>query len=288
MQLIFDLNHLAYRTLFACRNDIEQVGFKYHQHAMFNTILSMARKFTPDEVVLCVDDRKNWRKKIYSDYKAQRKDAREKSDVDWEKFYESFEEFVGFCRDHFPFYVLKLRYMEADDVAAVLARMNSDVKKVIITSDQDYIQLMRHKNVRIYDGMKSKFVKCDDPVRALKIKCLMGDKSDNIPAIKPRTGQKTAEKIADDPKLLKEILEHPDLGEEYKENYKRNIRLIDMNRIPDSLVSLAKESYENYEIPDGKSIFRFLTKHKFRDLLQRINDIEDLVKRLVSYNDMKL
>ena len=100
-------------------------------------------------------------------------------------------------------------------------------------------------------------------------------------AIKPRVGEKTAEKLCDDPILLKEMFEDPELGEEYKENYKRNIRLIDMNRIPDKLVDNLFQQYDTYELPDGKKIFQFLAKNKYRDLMNQINEIEFLCKTLV-------
>lgn len=276
MQVIFDLNHLAYRCFFACRNDIDTVGYKFHHHMMFNTIIKLARRFDADEVILCVDHKMNWRKKIFPDYKAQRKDAKEKDDIDWDEFYDQFNVFVDYCRKYFPFYVLQSKYMEADDIAAVLAKTYQNEKKIIVTSDGDYIQLLRYKNVRIFDPIKNTFKKEDDPVRALKVKCLMGDRSDNIPSIKPRVGIKTAEKLADDPELLKEIFDHPELGDEYKENYRRNIRLIDLNRIPDKLTERAIKMYEEYEIPDGKKIFQFLARNKFRDLQSKINEIEQL------------
>jgi len=288
MQVIFDLNHLSYRCFFACRNDIQQVGYKYLHHVMFNNIINLSRRFEADKVILCVDDKQNWRKKIYPEYKAQRKENRAE-DINWEEFYAEFDKFIEYCKTYFPFYVLQVKYMEADDIAAMLAKTYQNESKTIVTSDGDYIQLLRYKNVKIYDPIKSTFKKEDDPVRALKIKCLMGDKSDNIPPIKPRVGEVTAGKIADDPKLLQEILEHPELGEEYKENYKRNIRLIDLNRIPDKLLSKSIQQFESYQLVDGKGIFNFLAKNKFRDLLNRLNEIEELCLKLVeTYNNSKI
>jgi len=288
MILLFDLNHLAYRCLFACRRDILQTGYKYHHHMMFNTILKLGKRFNADEIVLCVDHMLNWRKKLFPDYKAQRKDQKEKDDIDWKEFYEEFDKFVEQCQTYFPFYVLRIKYLEADDIAAIITQKELSDKKTIVTSDKDYIQLLRYPNVKIFDPIKNIYIKEDDPVRALKIKCLMGDRSDNIPAIKPRTGIKTAEKIADDPKLLKEILEHPELGEEYKHNYKRNIKLIDFNKIPNKLVEKTVQKYENYELPDGKNIFKFLIKNKYRDLLNRIDDIDALSKKLVENQMQKV
>lgn len=285
MQVIFDLNHLAYRTFFSNKNDIEQVGFKYHQHVMLDTIIRTALKFNATEVFVCVDHKLNWRKKIYPDYKAQRKDKKDKDDVDWDAFYENFDDFVNNCKKFFPFYVIRVKYLEADDIASVLSKIYQDKKKVIITSDTDYIQLLRYKNVNIYDPIKKINLKENDPIRALKIKCLMGDRSDNIPAIKPRTGIKTAEKLADNAELLKEVF-NEELGDEYKENYKRNIKLIDLNRIPDKLIQKTISEIEKYEIPDGKKIFSFLAKNKFRNLMNRLNEIEILCNNIKNQEEI--
>lgn len=287
MQLIFDLNNLAYRCLFACRRDIDDVGFKFLQHVMYRTVFSTCRKFKPDEVILCVDDKQHWRKKIYPDYKGNRKEKRDSTDIDWNEFFASYEEFVEACKTHFPFKVLKVKYAEADDLIGILAKTYPEKQQMIVSADKDLVQLLRHKNVKLFDPIKNKQIKVDDPVRELKIKCLMGDKSDNIPAIKPRTGIKTAEKLADNPADLKKLFESEE-GVEIKENYKRNIKLIDLNRIPDVLVESLIKKYENYDLPDGQTIFTYFVKNKFRDLLNSIEDLDELCTRLVKENNKVL
>ena len=99
--------------------------------------------------------------------------------------------------------------LEADDCIAIttkeVLKKYPDAEIYIITSDMDYLQLMR-ENVHIYN-LKYKLL-CDsktafpDPEKNLFCKIVMGDKSDNIPGIFAKCGIKTAEKYFDDRELF--------------------------------------------------------------------------------------
>lgn len=293
MMVLFDLNHVSYRCLFAAQRDIQETGGAYLKHMMFNTIIATCRRFEADEVVLCVDSKENWRKKIYPEYKQTRKEKREaQTEIDWNAFFNAFNEFVIEVKAFFPFYVLQVKYMEADDIAGVLAKQWEHKKKIIVTSDGDYLQLLRYKNIQLFDPIKNKFMKCDDPIRALKIKVLTGDKGDNIKSIKERVGEKTAEKLVDNPETLTALFEDktisyttPDgkevtMGDEYKERYKQNMILIDLGRTPDVLTKALNKSIAEYVLPTGKEVFQYLSKNKFRDLMNRMEEIDQVVGRI--------
>ena len=80
------------------------------------------------------------------------------------------------------------------------------VDTVIVTSDKDYVQLMQYDNVRLFDPVKREFIEEEDPKRQLDIKILTGDKSDNIPNVKPLVGEKTAMKVLDDEEKFEALL----------------------------------------------------------------------------------
>jgi 5'-3' exonuclease len=299
MIVIFDLNHVAYRCLYAARRDINDVGWQYFKHIMFNQVINTAKKFNADEVVLMVDDKDNWRKKVYLEYKENRKEARAKqTDIDWNSFFTSYREFVEEVKTYFPFYVLQQKYLEADDQAGIFAREWQSFEKIIVTSDTDYLQLLKYKNLKIYDPIKAKFLVCDDPIKELKIKILTGDAGDNVPSIKERVGEKTAEKIVNEGKLA-EMFEDKTpfftkedgsvitFGEEYKERYKRNLLLIDLDKTPEALVKAFKNTIKSYEMPSGKEIFHYFSKNKFRELMRNIGSLDGLVKR-IQENDKPL
>ena len=125
--------------------------------------------------------------------------------------------------------------LEADDVIALhtkyLRENEPDAFIHIITSDTDYLQLLQY-NVEIYtlnnkllrdtkgfDGNVEKYLFC---------KCLMGDKSDNIPSAFPKCGQKTAEKCWNQAKFFQEKLN----DSRVQQQYKLNRTLIDFKHIP--------------------------------------------------------
>ena len=125
--------------------------------------------------------------------------------------------------------------LEADDVIALhtkhLRETEPDAFIHIITSDTDYLQLLQ-ENVEIYtlhnkllrdtktfDGNVEKYLFC---------KCLMGDKSDNIPSAFPKCGFKTAEKCWNQPKYLETKLKDSSVQQQYE----LNRTLIDFKHIP--------------------------------------------------------
>lgn len=287
MILIFDLNHLSYRCLFAAKQNIIEVGWQYFKHVMFNTIFTTCKKFEATKVILAVDSKENWRKKVYSEYKEHRKENRDShEDIDWNEFFKAFQEFVDDVKKYFPFYVIQIKYMEADDIAALITKNYQAEKKIIITSDSDYVQLLKYNNVKIFDPIKTTFVTCEDPEKQLKIKIIMGDKGDNISAIKPKIGPKTAEKIVNSPDLLKEMFEDKTVsykkedgtdvtfGEEYKEKFKRNKILIDLTMIPEIFQNKLKEVMDIYELPSGKEIAQYFISNKYRELTRKLEELE--------------
>ena len=129
-------------------------------------------------------------------------------------------------------------HLEADDVIALhtkhLRENEPEALIHIVTSDTDYLQLIQ-KNVEIYtlnktllrdsksfDGNVEKYLFC---------KCVMGDKSDNIPSAFAKCGQKTAEKCWNQPEFFQEKLKNSTIHQQYE----LNCTLIDFKYIPNEL-----------------------------------------------------
>jgi 5'-3' exonuclease len=125
---------------------------------------------------------------------------------------------------------------EADDLAAGLARcaIRSSAKEaIIITGDSDFAQLVTGP-VKVHDISKACLLEKQglfDPKVALLRKILSGDKSDNIPSIKPRLGPKTAIALSNDPEALAALLSVLTVSEAFE----RNRTLIDLNAAPSEL-----------------------------------------------------
>lgn len=80
--------------------------------------------------------------------------------------------------------------IEADDTIAYLSqKLKDDV--IIYSADQDFLQLV-NKRITVYSPIKKKFYRPQDvfdqyglyPQNFITMKCLMGDKSDNLPGVK--------------------------------------------------------------------------------------------------------
>ena len=70
----------------------------------------------------------------------------------------------------------------------------------------------------------------------------MGDISDNIPAVFPKCGLKTAQKCIEDPEFFKKKMAG---NPEYYAQYELNKKLVDFNEIPEELVTEFMDTLKN-------------------------------------------
>lgn len=126
---------------------------------------------------------------------------------------------------------------EADDIIAVFARSiyatSPTTRIVIVTNDNDYLQLINESTTLV--NMKNVDLKSrltTEPLKYLEIKIIMGDKSDNIPSVFSKCGEKKAHQLCEDADALNERLSK---SEETKARYNLNRLLIDMRCIPDDI-----------------------------------------------------
>jgi 5'-3' exonuclease len=133
--------------------------------------------------------------------------------------------------------------LEADDCIAIYVKQllekypANECSIYIITSDNDYLQLIR-ENVHIYNlafkNLKDSRVFTGNPEKDLKIKTIMGDASDNIPSVFPKCGIKTAIKCVEDPEFFKKKMNDTVA---YYEQYLLNDTLVSFDKIPEELVN---------------------------------------------------
>lgn len=203
---------------------------------LYDTILSKSQAYDVDMTNVCFlmdcPREQIWRKTILPSYKESRVKSTE---FDANAFNHTHDVIIpAFVAKGAN--VLSCDTAEADDMAAGLARaaIKATAKEVIIiTGDSDFAQLVNGP-VKIHDINKSCLLEKQglfDPKIALLRKILAGDKSDNIPSIKPRLGPKTAATLSNDPESLQELLSTPAI----KEAFDRNRTLIDLNASPDCL-----------------------------------------------------
>ena len=145
-------------------------------------ILSNLKKVGLDKedlVIIAVDSSSNWRKDVDVNYKANRKEGREKYDIDWDKQFEDFAGLLLNLKMYTPFHVLKVNKMEADDIIAYGVRKFKDRECVIISSDSDYEQLAVFDNVKIFSPKSKRYKHIDDP-HAILAKKIQKETADNL------------------------------------------------------------------------------------------------------------
>ena len=192
----------------------------------------------------CCRDR-IWRHQYIEGYKATRDDK--VASFNREIFTYTYNILIPQLQNKPGFQISHHSCLEADDVIAIftnkLLSASTGSNIVIITNDNDYIQLLDNVNisngncnVRIVNLQQKDImlrVGCT-PKEYLQVKKIMGDKSDNIPPITKKCGDKTALKLVRDVTLFDKLLSS-DLNA--KNQYTLNELLIDFNFIPENLKS---------------------------------------------------
>ena len=94
------------------------------------------------------------RQTIIRDEKANRKEAREKFPIDWDKEFASFDWLLDKIDEATDWNIVKTNGLEADDWMAVGSRFFKDNEVILITYDCDLEQCWNYKNVKIFSPIK--------------------------------------------------------------------------------------------------------------------------------------
>jgi len=186
----------------------------------FRQFKSLVDQFKPTRIYVALEGKPVHRYEALGEYKANRKvEADDPRAKELEKFFKQKDVIVDLLQKHFPVSVVRHATSECDDTLANLVkRSSSAVDWVLVSSDTDFIQLLQdHPNLKLYNPVQKQFVEAPD-YDYVVWKALRGDPSDNIPGV-PGIGDKTAEKIALDPDLLKEHVAKPDVEPIFTRNY---------------------------------------------------------------------
>lgn len=254
---------------------------------ILNSLKKEYTKWNGTHSVLFLEGR-SWRKDIYKGYKANRvveasllsQKQQEKNEV----LSESFKDFIEYIRSNTNITVLRSPNAEADDMIAIWVEAHPDDQHVLISSDSDFIQLLRYKNFKLYDPVKNilitqegvfdddgnkmsftitsqvkiKVGKIDpdfvvDPhwyEYSLFMKCIRGDKNDNIFSAYPDVREKGTKNSVG----IKEAygdsinrgyswnnfmnqrwIDHEGVEHQVKDKYEFNKKLIDLSMIPEDV-----------------------------------------------------
>lgn len=269
---LFIIGYHGVKDLF---NKNEHIGGIFH---FINTIKKHLEESNYDKVIVCWDSESNTsvRKKIYPNYKAQRRN--EMTEDQYESYLHQRQRVKQYLEEVFVRQI-ESPNNEADDLIGQYCKIALDEDITIFSADKDLTQLISQR-VQIYSPVKKEYYKLGDKISLNKVefphqnvlltKVFVGDKSDNISGI-DGLGEKTLVKlfpmlqeksctiteILDSariigqekkvPKIIGKILtgesKNGILGEEF---YNTNLKIVDLGNplITDEAKELVEEVYK--------------------------------------------
>ena len=218
--LIVDALNLAFRWKHQGRTD-----FRYDYQ---KTVQSLASSYGCNEVIIAADwGSSSYRKELYPDYKQNRKEKfaeqSEEEKIAFEEFFEEFEATLEILAE--DYILLRYKGVEADDVAAHLVKHKNayDLENIwLVSSDRDWDLLIQdtvsrfsyvtRKEVTLENWSEHYDVKLEEYI---SLKCLTGDKGDNVPGI-PGIGPKRAQQLIEQYGNAFSIYEATPINSKYK------------------------------------------------------------------------
>ena len=257
------------------------------RHVILSQLLALKKKFgkTYGDLVICCDAPYGnyWRKGIFPYYKANRKKARDDSALDFKMIFDISGAIVDDLKEFFPYKVVQVDGAEADDVIGTIVSESQTFGKtdrfVIVSEDQDYVQLQQYPDVVQYRPRQKKLLVEKNPIAYLHEKVIRGDKGDGIPNVLSEAdsfveGKKQKavtkaklEELIHDYALYTDKTDTP-LAVRLNENR----RLIDLGCIPTDIRTSIVDAYAQSPKGNRGSIFNYLMSHGCTVLLQHVQE----------------
>lgn len=295
--ILIDYSQVAIAGMMQFQNDLKHgsdekiVGLI--RHVVLSSLLANKKKFGSKygDMVIACDGKNYWRKEIFPYYKASRSKNRDKSDINWKLIFDTLSKIRDELEETFPYKVVNVEAAEADDVIGVLTSwlQDNELKQqgleeepqpvLIVTSDQDNLQLQQYRNVVQYSPMQKKFVKPQlGAKQSLIEKICCGDSGDGIPNIMSSddvfvTGSRQK------PFKKSRLEEFYALGvnacknDDERRNFQRNELLVSYAMIPDNIKTRIIDTYITKKPSSNKmKIMEYLVKNKCKNLLENIEE----------------
>ena len=289
MPILIDFSQLAISCAVVFPDDMQkgkdtQKMQDIIRHVTLKSIVTTKQKFKKyGEVILCCDSSPSWRRKVFPYYKAHRAKNREESNIDWETIRKFIDELKFDLEENFPYKIISAPYAEGDDCIAVLTKhistgdvfaesdnpldaFSGEPPPILISSsDHDFKQLHKFKNVKQWSMMQKKMVdKAENDFIIDKI--IGGDGGDGIPSVLMPddwlvNGEGRAKPVT--AKVRERFRDLSSLTEEELARYNRNKLLIDFEMIPEYITKSVLDSYNATRKKTTRAnIFDYLIKHR--------------------------
>lgn len=306
--LILDASNIMYRSFFANKDADEDVTIGMCHHMALMSMNKYYRKYQSDDVILAFDNY-SWRKAYtknpdkcltYKKYKGtRRQNLTKKEEERLAKFDEHVQEFMNIMKTKTGCIVLERKYLEADDLIAGFIQAAPDDKHILVSSDNDFIQLMRNPNVTIIDPMTDKPKSLADwnfdADYFMFEKCIRGDAGDNVMSSYPRIRKTKIEEAYNDPLAKVNVMNHTFVAEyldpvsgdlikkEYKtaEVFEENKLLMDLTAQPPGIRKMINETILDALDNRGKFAYfdflKFCGKYQLDRILKSMDHLTPLL-----------
>jgi hypothetical protein len=262
-----------------------ELSEQFLRHMILNSIRMYNKKYRDEygQMVIACDGSNSWRKRVFPQYKAHRKKARAESTMDWELFFTYLNQIREEIQANFPYKFVHIQGVEADDVIGALVEQTQEFGKaepvMIVSSDGDFIQLQKYKNVKQFSPIQKKVIANSNAKLYLFEHIIRGDKGDGIPNILSADNA-IVDGVRQSPITQKKIDAWLAKAEDLKSvmddttyrNYQRNQQLIDLSLIPQDIKDNIINTYETQVLPPRARILDYLIKKRCKLLVESVSE----------------
>lgn len=267
--LIIDGNNLVHRTFWTAKTQSKRTGVEnpqqianFHIYFTLNAIYSYINRFKPTKTVVVWDEKldyhQNVRKEELTEYKGNR--SKDSTPHEQNGIIKAMLGNLG-IPSIFP------REREADDIVAYICK-TFEGKKVIVSVDRDFLQLV-NKSTMLFDPIRKREFVLETfeqdtgytKTEWLNAKCLLGDKSDNVPGV-PRFGKAKVRKWLDGELAL---------TDEQEDIFTRNMKVFDLHEVMlhDSEKSYYQEQLDVKVEPEWSNFVAECEERDFKNILKK-------------------
>lgn len=267
--LIIDGNNLVHRTFWTAKTQSKRTGVEnpqqianFHIYFTLNAIYSYINRFKPTKTVVVWDEKldyhPNVRKEELTEYKGNR--SKDSTPHEQNGIIKAMLGNLG-IPSIFP------REREADDIVAYICK-TFEGKKVIVSVDRDFLQLV-NKSTMLFDPIRKREFVLETfeqdtgytKTEWLNAKCLLGDKSDNVPGV-PRFGKAKVRKWLDGELTL---------TDEQEDIFTRNMKVFDLHEVMlhDSEKSYYQEQLDVKVEPEWSNFVAECEERDFKNILKK-------------------
>lgn len=263
-------------------------------------MLGIIEKVKPEKIVVAFDyGKKNFRHKLFKDYKGTRKGTPEELSVQFP--------IMKRLLSSMNIKLYEKEGIEADDIIGTIAKNTNDYKKIIYSGDKDLLQLV-DENTEVWLTKKGTSETEEvtilnikekygfTPSQVIDMKALMGDKSDNIPGVMG-IGEKTALNLL-------ETYENLDGVYNNLENIKGSVKqkLLDNKEMAylshtlatiktDCDININEEEFD-YDFPFKEETYKIFKEYEFKTLLNKAeffeHEVETYLEKLIPCQTIKI